>query len=1217
MDETRLQPGVILRGNNASYCLKRRLGRGKYGEVWQASVQHGELWLEVEGRQTERLEQVALKIMHPRLTEEEQNRFRSEIDVLRELQAYEQKHDLRVDGHSLVPTVFDYQNQVEPHFFVQTLAPGRPLDELMRERGAFPEQEALAIMAQFYHVLEVLHEGVKRSYLDFQPKNIFWDEQTGRIMVIDWNLLSKLTEARFEDDLLAAAKLLYRLLMGVSAPKAGSRRALAQPHERWECLSLAVQDVLTTAFHPNVRERHKKASELRQELEEYRGLWQQSPGALVTAVETQLPRDAGARALSDREKDHVRQAVMLLSIAEKQESPLPAVAMRIVDLRHQLAAWMTGQGHLENGQRLFDAGDHQAALQDFQAAVDEAWNVQTALTAFRWVQIVQAAQNMPARYERLNRDKAKQGLALLEEKQSEEAIRRLSPLAEEPGAEALKHLVDEARAWIALQEAEEFEAQQEYGRAVEKIREALRLEAELPYVGLLGEAHGDLGARAQTMEERAKQIESVENQVSSIKAAFGRSFVEGYNLLAAHLDQEPGHPSLVRLARNDAEASLEADEYDQARAMAALALDYTFQPETRQPLVEMWQIATALADAKVAWEAQDWGSLSHAVRRMPQSEKGTEYRDFFLKRCFNETCARKDLPAARVVLDLMDQKTKGSLAEQYRELEASYQQDLSEAQRRIDNARKLAEEAQKLDTYHPQWALKVDAALAELLDARKLAEIWVQKSRTIGWTAKRTELESLIRDLEVRKSALQEARARFRTSYVQVVERLWPLVFGVSLPMGVSASSETVEMANQEAPVLPPTAEGRMATTASADLPLRQRMALLQEISHACNNLLRTLPDDPEAPLWCKWQKRAQTGLLATQMMTAVTVEEPRWKQVLKEFGLSARVRRWIPVGAGVLALAVVICIVIQAKVPHRVISWLGIGPRPTPTATRTPIPMSPTVIMAPLPTSAQVQATIIPTTPIPIVVSTPTSTPTSTSTNTPTPTETPPPVLDRLAFPPPGETYPVMPWQVVVTNTAQATVTLLLEPTELLTDPVTVTLSTARDGQAVLTSTRPLTLTTSSRMILKGSEYVFTWKREVADLEELPDGEYNLRAMLMVNGQEVREKVTQLLLQSDYPRRLEVKTNSSALIQKEPEVGQTSRGAYPGKQVLVLGRVVDSNSKSWYLCEALEKYSYLVGDKTITIPVGTRGWITQEHMEDASGLQEDVPLLAPTSSVD
>ncbi len=252
---------VLSLDSGKGLALQKRIGGGKYSEVWLAKTAEGQ--------------EVVVKMMRPDLTEKEKWAFKKEMETLLDLSYYIRTHNLEVKENSLVP-LFLGKGKVEGkagnyEFFTMTHASGRPLDECMREnkyaKREFSQKEALIIISQFCRVLEALHEGIGKSYLDFQLKNIFWDEEEKTIMVVDWNLLSKEKDFNPQIDLGVAVRLLYTMLMGASPakdiPLEKLKKELAE-----KGLAIEIQRILERGLTGKQLDRYQEARELRQDLEE-------------------------------------------------------------------------------------------------------------------------------------------------------------------------------------------------------------------------------------------------------------------------------------------------------------------------------------------------------------------------------------------------------------------------------------------------------------------------------------------------------------------------------------------------------------------------------------------------------------------------------------------------------------------------------------------------------------------------------------------------------------------------------------------------------------------------------------------------------------------------------------------------------------------------------------------------------------------------------------
>lgn len=657
--ETLVQPyqrnlyaGLEFQGNKAHYRLERSLGGGKYSDVWEASVIKGELL----GNQ-EPVSRVALKIMRPNLIPEEKRMFRSETVILVRLRRYEDQHELHVNGNSLVPAVFDQVSEYDAPdgraFFAQTLANGIPIDQLVRGRGAFSERDALTITGQFCRVLECLHEGINRSYLDFQPRNIFWDAEKRQIVVIDWNLLSDPRRKDVDGDLLAAGKLLYRLLMGIPAPLPGHRRMLAQPIEAWQKISPGSQDILGKALHPS--KRYPDAQSFRGEIEELSRMWLKTPETLLGDVQDigfQLSFD---EVLDQTQTELVRQAARALGVLEKHPD---ADELLLDEVRHQravLISWMKGRGELETGKRHFRAMGYEEAARFFSEARERAWDSKTALEATRWLYVTYAAGQKETHQKDLETNIAIQGLVSFEKEAFQDAKSTFESLRQQSGRDMLDHLIKDADFWIHLKDAGDFEENRKFRRAADALRSAVAIWETLPveYKTLLGEICGDVGELAKDMEQQAEEYERVDQALISVAQAFDNNFKEGYDLLKTEFNLRPRQPRLIEFVEERAKKLLVRNIYDEARATAALGLDYA--PGT-EGLKMLWESCHYLSRAWQAWQSGQMVAFQDDIHYEKDLANEDGYSKELLRICVTEAQDKGDYFRLRFLMALLPQE---------------------------------------------------------------------------------------------------------------------------------------------------------------------------------------------------------------------------------------------------------------------------------------------------------------------------------------------------------------------------------------------------------------------------------------------------------------------------------------------------------------------------------------------------------------------------------
>lgn len=1124
-------PSTLLHGNRAVYRLVKFLGGGKYGEVWLAEVAEGELWLEIDGHY-EPVKEVALKIMKPGLTEREKRDFWLEREVLPTLQYYEKQHNLRVDGYSLVPTLFDAVEEEQaapyPAFFVQTLATGQPLDELMRERGSLPELDALTIIAQFCRVLEALHKGEQRSYLDFQPRNIFWNEEAKRILVIDWNLLSTLFEARYAEDVLTASRLLYRLLMGIQPPEAGSRRTLAQPAEQWAQLSFGAQRILAKALSANPGERYQEAAVMRKDLESLLQVWALPPENLVNVVHTILPEKIRGQKLTPEEQLRIEQAAMFLSIAERKQPLTDEVRSKIIDLRAALDPWLTGRERLEIGLAQFASLGFSDALREFQAAVEEAWNVQVALEAARWKQVAQAALDARTQEWRLDKEAAQRGVALLQEGKYEEAIKVLQALARQPGGDALNPLIDEARSWILLREVAQAQEALQLREAAAKCGQAAELVHSLPYARIVQEIVGDLALRTTELEKRAEEFEKVQERVQEVEAAFQRSFVEGYDLLRKHLDEQPGHRDLVELARKHATQQLDNGQYTQAQDLADLGTKFGLKAAIEEGLPELRRLAYYLSLAQRGYEERNRALFEASIQQAHRLEKEPRYVPAFLKPRFQEATQAGDYLWAKLIYDLFDKASQLQHKELLQKFEKEYRQGLEKLQKSVQRAKQLAVQVPRPHVkYSRRWQAKADAALTALKTTIQEIDEWVKRTHEIGWAEEKEGLERLQQELAEVKATLEEALQKYQSAREQEAEAWWTLAH-------------------------------------SATLPQRERISHLRQAAAIYGELLARMPNAPGAAAWRARRREALHETSLTQLAKKRAVP----------------LTRLIP---ATLALVFVLCLGIWGGL------WYGAAHPEAPQRlaflwhTPTPVPPTPTLV-PPTATPMPLTATPAPPTPTPV---TPTAVPTA-----PTPTAAML-LTGNFAFPEAGHTYPVFPWQVVITGTLGL---------GTVTSPQTIsgTLSMVCSGSAPPTFEIAITGTLTQT----DNEWVYVWQRGVDDLRELPDGIYYLTGCLDTNSDGSKDVCanvdfginSQLAIPAVVSSTAGVKIRSIPADQYFNKLGSVGNAG----KVLILGRLQDG--RDWCFFESQQNNT------------SVRGWTLCEYLKlDEQNKQvTDIPLIAP-----
>jgi serine/threonine protein kinase len=276
-----MKPGTSIKGHEHTYIIERKLGSGATSQVYLATIQ---------GQSQEQADRVALKVLRPDVGPEIRKSFFLEADILRELYAAEEQFDNR---HA-IPRLYEIRRDSDPCFLAQELVPGRSLETWLGQSPYYLEEPvALQITAQVARVLHLLHTKLGRSYTDFQLKNIYFDESTGQVQIIDWNHVSAPGQGTPDADLILLGVYLYQMLTGKLASERGeSEHALERrAGEHWQALSLGCRQIVVKALHPNPQQRFPSAAAMRDELVWLNTQWSRTGVELAVETGTYLERD--------------------------------------------------------------------------------------------------------------------------------------------------------------------------------------------------------------------------------------------------------------------------------------------------------------------------------------------------------------------------------------------------------------------------------------------------------------------------------------------------------------------------------------------------------------------------------------------------------------------------------------------------------------------------------------------------------------------------------------------------------------------------------------------------------------------------------------------------------------------------------------------------------------------------------------------------------------
>ena len=154
------------------YEVLGELGRGGMGVVYR--VRHQELGAIF-----------ALKVLHPRWLDEADSvgRFYREARVIAQLR------------HPHIVKVFDIGQDGDRHYFVMEYIQGRALNEILAQEGLLPLARVVAISRQIAQALAYAHaQQPSVVHRDIKPHNILIEDDTGRVVVMDFGIAKLLGE---------------------------------------------------------------------------------------------------------------------------------------------------------------------------------------------------------------------------------------------------------------------------------------------------------------------------------------------------------------------------------------------------------------------------------------------------------------------------------------------------------------------------------------------------------------------------------------------------------------------------------------------------------------------------------------------------------------------------------------------------------------------------------------------------------------------------------------------------------------------------------------------------------------------------------------------------------------------------------------------------------------------------------------------------------------
>lgn len=577
----RLVPGqLIVSPNDHKYEIQRYLGEGVTAEVYAA-------------RQVLEERIVALKVLKPNVPDRIAQNFRDEAFTLGEL-ANAQGNTARY----LTPRVVEeaLSSDIEVQFLAMEFIQGQSLDELIKD-APLDEHTALSIAEQVLHVLDLLHTRLRRSYTDFQMKNIWWQPDTRQVKVMDWNHLSRKAPGnemppQAADDLIRFGAYLYQMLTTKGASQLGETgQVLARRGgQAWQELSLGTQYIVRRALHPNPNRRFLTADEFRKEIQKQQKYFSDDFDDIeleaVSALNT-VRREIDTSGRYERE--NLNKAAVLISVLA-QRAPGDSQVVRLQQEIDSLTAEVSAEWG--SGRSYYNVGAYSEALKRWEAEA-EAWG---RVDLWRWVMLARMAHELKEEGYRKVKDVLEKTVHSMKNDAWETAENTLKDIQLNGiGGVPLMNLINEVKTHRAAQRAQLAEQMGQWKQAAAAYYDASLFLQQISYRDLLTDKNGEydysnLDAKAKYCKQIQQSSVETSQLLEELSQALRKDFTTGLTRLIESFDDIARTEVLVEFCQRQARV---VSNLEQQRTLLYTALQYgvsltaSHQVELRQQIAEI------------------------------------------------------------------------------------------------------------------------------------------------------------------------------------------------------------------------------------------------------------------------------------------------------------------------------------------------------------------------------------------------------------------------------------------------------------------------------------------------------------------------------------------------------------------------------------------------------------------------------------------------------
>ena len=571
MSNTLLPLGKTLDHDGQSLHIIRRVGSGLTGEVFEAELTTFEKPAPIR---------VAVKAMRALEFPMAREKFLEESETLAFLMHLEDEVNEEQKTNLKIAPVYYGRGEYEGiPYLIQEFIEGKTIPDLLPNSHKFSEKQALVIAWHLFRTLRILHNRLKKTYIDLKFENLWWVENPdieseGQLKVTDFGTLEEISstdkqQRGVQRDLLLGAVFLIKMTTGFTPDYSlgilREKRETIDTKINESGTSWGTRQLLKRLLHRNPEIRIKTAKEIETELRILVDRW-------VKPVENSLEI---ARKLLERAEEAQQKANELKEPLSKEgvryanlaRAVFDIVAMRSEDLDlsfdlERVNVILDKSGYLDRGRALLLGRSYSLAKQVFQEGME--WNEESAILR-RWAYLAEVGEEVSPTIFEANQDKAFEAIGALNQGSWQEAKMRLGDL-EVLSSQGLKFLNAECGLFSKIGKAENAKQEGLFEQAAISYREAEEYLLKLPefYIRFICDVEiGDLKNLAFDMDahlEEGKKFQQAMQLLSDVKQS-----IETGNRSAA-LEQAKQTTKQLQLLGRSSEARSELTQ------MAVIAL---------------------------------------------------------------------------------------------------------------------------------------------------------------------------------------------------------------------------------------------------------------------------------------------------------------------------------------------------------------------------------------------------------------------------------------------------------------------------------------------------------------------------------------------------------------------------------------------------------------------------------------------------------------------